>query len=183
MNNHSNDARMTTINPVREKLAQLTNDTQWGQKLARWVGKTAAGLQLRFVMKSPSGIPWTSLRQPLSQATVALVTTGGVHLCADQPFDLRGDASYRAISRAATNADLCITHERYDRRDASRDLNLVFPLQRLLELEAEGVVARVADIHYGLGFTHDPLELLPAGHEIGSLLAQAQVDLALLVPA
>ena len=66
---------------------------------------------------------------------------------------------------------------------AARDLNLIFPLQRLLELEAEGIVGSVGETHYGFGFTDNPHELLLPGHEIGTMLAEANVDLVLLVPA
>lgn len=114
---------------------------------------------------------------------MALVTTGGVHLCADQPFNIKSDASFRVIPRSATSDALCITHDRYDRRDAARDINLVFPLERLLELEQEGVIGHVADNHYGFGFTDDPLELIAPGRKIGALLKSAGVDLILLVPA
>ncbi len=43
-------------------------------------------------------IPWTPLKQPLSQCKVALLTTGGVHLKTDPPFnmeDKEGDPTYR----------------------------------------------------------------------------------------
>ncbi len=176
--------RLTPISGWRERLVRLANDTEWGEHLAYWVGKVAGGLQLRLEkLRLSSEIPWTPLRRPIAQATVAIVTTGGVHLCADRPFDLRTDASFRAISRNASSADLCITHEHYDRRDALRDLNLVFPLERLLELEADGIVGRVADVHYGFGFVQDPGDLLAPGRQVGRLLAQAQVDLVILVPA
>jgi len=175
--------QVTPTNRVREYLVRLANDTEWGQRLARWVGKEAGGLQFRLKVKSSDEIPWTPLKRPLAEATVAIVTTGGVHCCADTPFDLESDASFRAIPRTATSAELCITHEHYDRRDAARDLNLIFPLERLLALEAEGIVGRVADVHYGFGFTRDPQNLLPPGHKIGTLFAQAHVDLVVLVPA
>jgi len=71
----------------------------------------------------------------------------------------------------------------YDHRYASRDLNLIFPLERLLELEAAGVIGRVADVHYGFGFVQDPRDLLPLGRQVGKLLAQVGVDLVILVPA
>ncbi len=177
------DTRVTPTNYLRETGVRLANDTEWGQRLARWVGKAAGGVQFRLKMKSSDEIPWTPLKRPLAEATVAIVTTGGVHRCADEPFNLKTDASFRAIPRTAASADLCITHEHYDRRDAARDLNLIFPLQRLLELEAEGIVGRVADVHYGFGFTHDPQHLLLPGHQIGTLFAQAHVDLVVLVPA
>ncbi len=181
MNDHN---RLTPISHWREYLVRLANDTAWGERLARWVGKAAGGLQLRLEKIRPSSdIPWAPLKRPLSEATVAIVSTAGVHLCSDTPFDLETDASFRIIPRTASNTELCITHEHYDRRDAVRDPNLVFPLERLLELKTEGVIGRVADVHYGFGFTRDPLDLMAPGRKVGSLLAQAGVDLVVLVPA
>jgi D-proline reductase (dithiol) PrdB len=180
MNKH---IRVTPTSRVREYLVRLANDTEWGERLGRWIGKVAGGIQLRLQVKSSDEIPWTPLKRPLAEATVAIVTTGGVHCCADTPFNLASDASFRAIPRTATSAELCITHEHYDRRDAARDLNLIFPLERLLELEVEGVVGRVADVHYGFGFVRDPHDLLAPGHKVGTLLEEAHVDLVVLVPA
>ena len=177
------DTRVTPSNAFREWATRIANDTAWGEQLARWIGKVPGELQLRWKVGTPTEIPWTPLKKSLAEATVALVTTGGVHLYTDKPFVLKSDSTFRAIPRTATSADLCITHEHYDRRDAARDLNLVFPLQRLLELEAEGIVGRVADTHYGFGFTDNPHELLLPGHKVGTMLAQANVDLVLLVPA
>jgi D-proline reductase (dithiol) PrdB len=176
--------RLTPRSGWRERLVQWADDTEWGERFARWLGKVLGGLQFRLEKIRPSSdIPWTPLKRPLGQATVAIVSTAGVHLCSDTPFNLETDASFRIIPRTASNTDLCITHEHYGHRDAERDPNLVFPLERLLELEAEGVIGRVADVHYGFGFTRDPLDLLAPGRTVGSLLAQAGVDLAVLVPA
>ncbi|HEX8994657.1 MAG TPA: glycine/sarcosine/betaine reductase selenoprotein B family protein [Ktedonobacterales bacterium] len=177
--------RLTPISRRRERGVRWANESVWGERFARWLGSAFGGVQLRLerIRPSSSDIPWTPLRRPLAQATVALVSTAGIHLCADTPFELKSDASFRLIPRTARTTDLCITHEHYDRRDAARDPNLVFPLERLLELEAEGIVGHVADAHYGFGFTDDPVDLLAPGREVGALLAQAGVDLALLVPA
>lgn len=128
-------------------------------------------------------IPWAPIRRPIAKATVALVTTGGVHLQADPLFDIQNDASFRNIPRAATAADLYITHDKYDPRDATQDINLVFPLQRQRELEAEGTLGRVADAHYGFGYVRNLDDLLAHAREVGRRLKQARVDLALLVPA
>ena len=114
---------------------------------------------------------------------MALVTSSGVHLRSDRPFDLYSDASFRVIPGRALPDDLQITHRGYDRRDAARDVNLVFPLPRLRELAAEGIIGRVADEHYGFGLTVKAEELLAPGREVGRRLHQAGVDLALLVPA
>lgn len=178
------DPRLTPAdNRLREWVARKASDTAWAEKLGYWIAKAPGVLQLRWKVGKQGAIPWTPTQRPLAEATVAILTTGGVHLCSDKPFHLKSDASYRAIPRAAASADLCITHEHYDRRDAARDLNLIFPLVRLLELEAQGIIGRVAETHYGFGFTDNPHELLSPGHEVGTMLAQANVDLALLVPA
>jgi D-proline reductase (dithiol) PrdB len=178
------DPRITPAdNRRREWAARKANDTAWAAKLAYWIGKAPGVLQLRWKVGKQGEIPWTPMKRPLAEASIALLTTGGVHLCSEKPFNLKSDASYRSIPRAATSADLCITHEHYDRRDAARDLNLIFPLERLLELEEQGIIGHVAETHYGFGFTDNPHELLSPGHKVGNLLAQANVDLALLVPA
>lgn len=179
-----NDSRLPHGNRLREVLVRWADDSPAIQRVAYWIGKTAGGAQLRLLkLRSPENIPWTPLKKPLSELTVALVTTGGVYCCADQPFDMVSDATFRAIPRAANSDELCIAHDHYDRKDAARDINLIFPLERLRELEQEGTIGRVADVHYGFGFTKDPSKLLEPGREIGKLLKQAGVDLALLVPA
>ncbi len=181
--NKEKETRVTPSSVFREWALRTSNDTAWGERFARWMGKVPGELQLRWKVGTLAGMPWTLLKRPVAEATVALVSTGGVHLCSDKPFVLKSDATFRTIPRTVTSADLCITHEHYDRRDSARDLNLIFPLQRLLELEAEGIVGRVADTHYGFGFTDNPHELLLPGHKVGTMLAQDNVDLVLLVPA
>jgi D-proline reductase (dithiol) PrdB len=144
-------------------------------------GRAAALPQLR--RRALQDIPWTPLRRPVAEATVALVSTAGVHLATDPPFDIRGDGSFRVIPRDAVPGDLVLTHPAYDRRDAQRDLNLVLPLERLRELESEGVIGRVARDHYGFGLSPDDHALTEPGREMACRLTQEQVDLALLVPA
>jgi D-proline reductase (dithiol) PrdB len=86
------------------------------------------------------------------------------------------------IPRDANADDLAISHQAYDRTDALRDINLVFPLERLRELEAEGVIGRVTDEHFGFGLSQDPKSLLGSGTDVGRRPAKANVDLAVLVP-
>lgn len=175
--------RITPGNRAREALVRWADRSERGQRIAYWIGKTAGGIQLRLKIKGTHAIPWTPLNKPVAGATVALVTTGGVHLCTDQPFNIISDASYRVIPRAVTSDEMCITHDHYDRRDAAQDINLIFPLERLLELEQEGIIGHVADVHYGFGFVKNPEELIAPGREVGALMKDAGVDLALLVPA
>lgn len=182
--NKKKDTRLTPIGRRHERFLPLTTDTKWGQRFAYWLGKTLGGLEYRLKrIPTSENIPWVPLKRPLAEATIALVGTGGVHLCSEKAFDLHSDASFRVIQRTALAEECCITHDHYDRRDAAADLNLIFPLERLLELEARGIIGRVAQDHYSFGFVDDPRDLLAPGHQIGVLLARAHVDLALLVPA
>lgn len=97
-------------------------------------------------------LPWSPARIPLAEASIALVTSAGVHLKRDQPFEMEnpeGDASFRVIPGDTALRDLTITHDYYDHRAADRDLNCVFPLERLRELAAAGKIGRVAPRHIG----------------------------------
>ncbi len=156
--------QITPATPLHELVLRLMNDTAPGQAFFRWFGKTRGSLQLRRWRRSLQTIPWTPLQRPIAEAT-------------------QNDASFRRIPRAATAADLCITHDKYDRRDATEDINLVFPLQRLRELETEGIIGRVAELHYGFGYVRNLDDLLAPAREVSRRLKQARVDLALLVPA
>ena len=51
--------------------------------------------------------------------------------------DPDGDPTYREIERDTPVEALMITHDYYDHRDADRDINIVFPIQRLAELAEE----------------------------------------------
>jgi D-proline reductase (dithiol) PrdB len=97
-------------------------------------------------------IPWAPARIPLPEASIALVTSGGVHVKGDRPFDMtnpEGDASFRVIPGESALPDLTITHDYYDHRATDRDLNCVFPLERLRELAAARRIGRVAPRHIG----------------------------------
>ena len=114
-----------------------------------WLGEVWAR---RHPLVEATSIPWAPLRVPLARATIALVTTAGVHPVTDPPFDMDdpdGDPSFRVIPADAPRAALTITHKDYDHRAADRDLNVVLPLDRLRELGAEDRVGGLAPRAYG----------------------------------
>jgi D-proline reductase (dithiol) PrdB len=181
---HQTTPYRTPVNPVIEAFVRWLSGTGRGQRFGHWLSRTLTVPELRRLTSDT--IPWSPLQRPIQEATVALVATSGVHLRADKPFDLDGgDASFRVIPRTANAGDLAISHRAYDRTDALYDINLVFPLQRLRELEAEGVIDRVAERHYTFGLVEvgHAAELVAQGREVGRLLKRDQVDLALFVPA
>ncbi len=166
---------------LKESWARWITNSALGAAFGHWASKTIALPQLRRM--TGGAIPWTPLRKALSDSTVVLISTGGVHLRRDHPFKLNGDPTFRVIPRAAQPADLAISHQAYDRTDALQDINLVFPIERLRELEAERVIGRLAEEHYGFGLMGSAKRLMPAIKEAARRIREAGVDLALLVPA
>lgn len=152
-----------------------------GTAFGHFISKVIALPQLRRL--TVGEIPWAPLRKPLSESTVVLLSTGGVHLRSDRPFNLNGDPTFRIVPKDAQQADLAISHQAYDKTDALRDINLVFPIQRLRELEAEHVIGRLAKDHYGFGLMGSAKRLMPAIKEVARRISESGVDLALLVPA
>lgn len=88
--------------------------------------------------------PWAPLPKPLRECRVALISSGGFYLKGQPPFQ-EDDISYRSIPKDADLKDLRIYHHGYRDSDADRDPNCVFPIERLRELEAEGVIGELAD--------------------------------------
>jgi D-proline reductase (dithiol) PrdB len=171
----------THVGRLKEAWAGWLSNSTPGAAVGHWVSKTIALPQLKRL--TDAEIPWTPLRMPLSDSTVVLLSTGGVHLRSDRPFNLNGDPTFRVIPKDVQPADLAISHQAYDRTDALRDINLVFPIERLRELEAEHVIGRVAEEHYGFGLMGSAKRLMPAIEEVAQRIRAAGVDLALLVPA
>jgi D-proline reductase (dithiol) PrdB len=152
-----------------------------GTAFGHWISKLIALPQLRKL--AAGEIPWTPLRKSVAESTVALVSTGGVHLRSDRPFNVNGDPNFRVIPGDAQGGDIAISHQAYDKADALKDINLVFPIERLRELEAEHVIGRLADDHYGFGLMGSARRLMPAIKEAARRIKESGVDLALLVPA
>lgn len=143
-------------------------------------------------MEQPRPIPWTPLRKQLPESTVAMISTGGIALKTDRPFDQEGerqnpwwgDPSYRILPDSATEQDVRICHLHIDPRYGEQDLNCMFPLQRLKELETAGEIGRSAARHYSfMGYILQPDTLLrettPA---MIRNLQEDQVDVVVLVP-
>ncbi|WP_408006124.1 glycine/sarcosine/betaine reductase selenoprotein B family protein [Pseudalkalibacillus sp. A8] len=127
-----------------------------------------------------------SLDKPLSEARVTLITSAGVHLKKDEPFDALsdGDYSYRVIPADTEVEELEVTHIYYDTKQAKVDKTIVFPLPQLRDLAAQGKIGSVSNVNIGLnGGT-----LKPERHEketaplVVDLLKDDQVNIALLVP-
>jgi hypothetical protein len=127
------------------------------------------------------------LARPLSESSVALVTSAGIAQAGQPPMDgenIEGDYTFRLLDIDTPVSELRIWHTHFDVTAANQDINVVYPIDRLMELAVEGTVARVATpaVSYMGYFTNvfrvrD--ELAPA---IVEAVRESGADVALLVP-
>ena len=92
---------------------------------------------------------WAPVETEIKDMQVALITAAGVHRKTDQRYNLAGDHTYREIPGDTDTDELMVTHGGYDNADANSDINCMFPLDRLRELEKEGFVKKTAPTHFG----------------------------------
>lgn len=140
--------------------------------------------------------PFVAPDRPLEQMTVTIVGAGGVFVEDDDP--LRGETQEEAESRIdeylrepprlaripgdAAPGDLRVRHPGYDVRGARRDVNVVFPIDALRGLAADGVVGGVASTHYGFVGAASQLQLRnEVAPRWAEELCAEEVDVCLLV--
>ena len=123
-------------------------------------------------------IPYTPRRRELRETVFALVSTAGVHLRDQEPYDLVGDNSWREIPGDVRADQLMVTHEHYDHRHADQDINCVFPIDRLRELAAEGIIAGVGARNLGfMGYSQRIRDLYErAAPEMAKLVERSNAD-------
>jgi D-proline reductase (dithiol) PrdB len=130
--------------------------------------------------------PVTPLNKPLHKCKLALITTGGLHLKSDTPFDTKfkgGDCSYRSIPNDVKHKDLMVTHESYDHKFINADLNCVFPIDRIKEYVKKEKIKSLSKEHYSfMGHIYVTGDLLRNAGKVGKRLKQLGVDIAFLTP-
>lgn len=152
-------------------------------RLDRLPAKTQAVLRAQPVAEYDS-TPDAGPVRP-ADARVALVTTAGLHLREDRPF-VREDPGYRVIPSGAAADDIVQSHSSigFDRTAIQRDLNVSYPVDRLREMVAEGVLGELAPRFLSfMGAQPDPEGVLAesAGPAAAELVRDG-VDAVLLTP-
>ena len=150
-----------------------------------------AGKMAEIVKRYPfvisEDIPWSPYTGRAAEQTFALVTSGGLYLKDTQPaFDtvsINGDPGVREIPKTVQQQQIGIAHAQYDHSLAEQDINIIFPIHRLIEMENEGIIGRLIDTHYSFSYVNDvgPLVTQSAPQMI-SQIRDEKVDVVLLVP-
>ncbi len=110
--------------------------------------------------------PFTQLGQPLSESRIALLTTTGHFAEGDDPRPFgkenltqdevvkmtgefgKADPTLSEIPITTTRGQTRVRHGGYDIRAAEADRNTSFPIDRMLELAAEGVIGEFVNPAY-----------------------------------
>ena len=136
------------------------------------------------VLVAPSKPAWCQITKPVSESTVALLSSAALRLANQGPFTPREDWSYRRVPSDPAAGEIIIDHHSGIGRVPKQDPEIVFPRTALAELAKNRTVGALAPCHFSfMGGLRDHArienELAPA---LANDLKQAQIDLALLVP-
>jgi D-proline reductase (dithiol) PrdB len=176
----SKGAGMDVFPKSGEEFDRLQNRLKgWMESFPKWHD--------HFVWMPNEKPAWTVPQKPLSQSRVSLVTSTGVHLRSQDPFDVKsdyGDWSFRVIPSDADTNDFLISDAHYDHSEADQDINCVFPITHLWSLKSEGVIGDISKSFYSfMGFIPDPTRLKnETAPQVARLLKKEGVDVLFLTP-
>lgn len=161
----------------------------------RFSGRFLARVLSARIPETPfaGAIPWTPVAKPLGASKLALLSTAGISMRGDAPFDMQGererptwgDPSWRRLRADATPDTVAVNHLHIDTSYIERDLNVALPLDRLRELVDAGRVGAVAETHYSImGYQGGDASVLEneSAPAIAEAMRSEEVDLALLAP-
>jgi len=86
----------------------------------------------------------TPLRKSITESTVGIFTSAGIQLRSEQILAETNDLSYRLIDGRTPYSQLTVAHQTPVRVWALEDLNVAFPRDWFVELEAEGAIGCLA---------------------------------------
>lgn len=104
-------------------------------------------------------VPLAKLHKPLSDARLSFVSSAGVQPKGTLPFDVVhpvGDYSFRRVPSTSKVSDLEIHQIKYPTIGAVKDLNVIFPIERLQELAAENVFKLAPNFFSFIGYNMNP---------------------------
>jgi D-proline reductase (dithiol) PrdB len=127
--------------------------------------------------------PWVD-GPPLTERRVAIITTGGLHRRDDRPFTFDPGDIYRIIPKDTEAKEIVTTHPstNFDHSGFQQDINVMFPIDRLKELEADGTIGSIADYHYSFMGAMDPSQLEGSARDLAVVLKKDNIDALLLLP-
>ena len=124
------------------------------------------------------------LDKPLNEARVAIVTSAALHRPEQDRFGAI-DTGFRALDRADRNIVMGHWSPNFDHTGFQIDLNVVYPIDRLEELAAQGVIGDVAPRHFAFAGNQPETVSevrLDTGPACASEMLADAVDVVVLTP-
>ncbi|MFN2500528.1 MAG: glycine/sarcosine/betaine reductase selenoprotein B family protein [Pyrinomonadaceae bacterium] len=133
-------------------------------------------------------VPLAKFKKPLSDARICFVSTAGVQPKNTIPFDTVhpvGDYTFRSVSSDSAVSDLEIHQLKYPTIGAKRDLNVIFPIERLQELADKNIIGRLTRNFFSfIGYNMDAERLeRTLAIDIADAVEAEKADAVLLAPA
>ena len=133
-------------------------------------------------------IPLVALKKPLSESRLCFVSTAGVQPIGTLPFDTShpvGDYTFRRVPSDSKASDLEIHQLKYPTFGAEKDLNVIFPIERLQELASEKIIGELAENFFSfIGYNMDAERFEQTlAEDIAEAVAGEKPDVVLLSPA
>jgi D-proline reductase (dithiol) PrdB len=128
------------------------------------------------------------LNKPLSESRLTFVSTAGVQPKNTLPFDTAhpiGDYTFRRVPSNSKIERLEIHQLKYPTAGAEKDLNVIFPIERLQELSNEKIIGGLTENFYSfIGYNMDAERLEKTlAEDIADAIEAEKPDIALLAPA
>ena len=166
----------------------MTDRSRQSEQLRPGLWDTINERYPRSMVTKHDTVALAPLEKALSAARVGFVSSAGVQPKGAVPFDVVhpvGDYTFRRVPRDTSVADLEIHQIKYPTEGAVRDLNVIFPIERLRDLVTDGTIAgRTDDLFSFIGYNMDPDRFeRTLAEELADAVAGEHPDVVLLAPA
>jgi D-proline reductase (dithiol) PrdB len=120
---------------------------------------------------------------PLAERRIAVVTSAGLVRRGERPFT-SGEVDYRILPGDTPAPEILLSHVsvNFDRTGFQRDINVVYPVERLRAMADAGTIGSVAATHYSFMGASDPRGMEANVRTVAGLLKADKVDGVLLTP-
>ncbi len=137
---------------------------------------------LALPIPTPDTAPFVA-GPPLAARRIAMVTSAALHPSGEVPF-LHGTTEFRELPSELPLSDIRMSHVsiNFDRSGFQRDINVVYPMDRLRELAAAGEIGSVAATHYSVMGSTDPATMQDTVAALASRLVADRVEGVLFLP-
>jgi D-proline reductase (dithiol) PrdB len=120
---------------------------------------------------------------PVSERKVAILSSAALYPRGGDPL-LHNSGDYLEIPTTLANSDILMSHVsiNFDRTGWQRDINVVYPIDRMRELADEGVIGALADVSFTVLGATEPTKRLESVESIAARVRRDRIDSILLSP-